>query len=134
MCGVQQLKIQCGHKDAILLALSQAWPAAKPELASASSSSSGGAGGQGTYWPDRGAVRAAGAASWTFVPEGAQGVLLQPLLPNEAADGPGSSGSRGSAEGALVLLCDRPRALSSKERAWAAAVAAKLEAVLSELE
>lgn len=131
-----------GGGDAALHAISSAWPPAEAALARLGSSSSssatawedssrgiGGPGAWGAYWAERGDVRGAGAAAWPFVPEGAQGLLLQPLLPM-ATDG---SCSGGKAEGALLLLCDRPRALSKQERAWAGAIAAKLQMALSEL-
>eukprot|EP00887_Chlorella_sp_A99_P000104 scaffold16.g104.t1 len=114
-----------GGGDASLAAISRAdlpLQAAK----AGSNSSSGGSGGSGSaYWEDGGAVWAAGAAGWALVPEGAQGVLVQPLAAS------GSSG--GEAEGALVLLCDRPHALGSKEQAWAAALGRKVAAALSRL-
>ncbi|KAL4423674.1 hypothetical protein ABPG75_000975 [Micractinium tetrahymenae] len=91
------------------------------------------AGGQ-LYCPDRGAMEKAGAAAWPGVPEGAESLLAQPLLPFDDADSSGIGSSSGGAapRGVLLLLSERPRALSSKERAWAAAVAAKLHAALSQ--
>lgn len=76
------------------------------------------------YCPDRAAFAKAGAASWPCVPEGAESLLVQPLVP--FGDGAG-----GSPRGLLLLVSERPRALSSKERAWAAAVAAKVHDALA---
>lgn len=81
------------------------------------------------YCPDRAAIEKAGAAAWPGVPEGAESLLAQPLAPFEGAGG-SAAGAQGS--GVLLLLSERPRALSSKERAWAAAVAAKLHAALGQ--
>ena len=71
------------------------------------------------------------------MPAGAESLLVQPLLPfkggvaavgsSAAAPGQGGDGSGG----VLVLVSERARSLSSKERAWASAVAAKLHAALS---
>lgn len=80
--------------------------------------------GQPLHCPDRAAIAKAGAASWASVPEGADSLLAQPLLCFGQADG--------SPQGLLLLLSERPRALSSKERAWAAAVAAKLCSALGQ--
>lgn len=76
------------------------------------------------YCPDRAAIAKAGAGGWQCVPEGAESLLVQPLLPF------GSGSSSGAPQGLMLLLSERPRALSSKERAWAAAVAAKLHDAL----
>lgn len=109
---------------AVLEALSgDAWQAATAVAAS----------GQ-LYCPDRAAIEKAGAAAWPGVPLGAESLLAQPLLPLDAA----SSTAAGSPSGiaapgsVLLLLSERPRALSSKERAWAAAIAAKLHAALGQ--
>ncbi len=77
------------------------------------------------YCPDRAAIEKAGAATWPGVSEGAESLLAQALLPFD------QGGSSTAPRGVLILLSERPRALSSKERAWAAAVAAKLHAALS---
>jgi hypothetical protein len=67
------------------------------------------------YLRDRGAVDRAGANAWGFLPQGAESVLVQPSARGDA---------RGEAR--LVLLSDKPRAFSKKQRAWIAAVANKL--------
>ncbi len=88
------------------------------------------------YCPDKAAIAKAGAGGWPCVPAGAESLLVQPLLPFSRASG-SSSGSGSSAGGAtpqgfMLLLSERPRALSGKERAWAAAVAAKLHDALQQ--
>lgn len=80
------------------------------------------------YCPDRAAIVKAGADGWSCVPEGAESLLAQPLLPF----GTGGTPAAGPARGVLLLVSERPRALSGKERAWAAAVAAKLHAALAQ--
>ncbi|KAF8065478.1 CCB2 [Scenedesmus sp. PABB004] len=73
-------------------------------------------GGQQQRWlPDRGAMRAAGVAGWACVPEGAQSALVQAV--------PGGA--------LLLVLGERPRALSDKDQRWVAALAAKLGGVLA---
>ena len=116
-----------GGGDASLAALSAALPQRL--------GSSGGAVARGSstaeYWRERGEMQATGVAGWAFVPEGAEGLLLQPLEPLEGrSSSDGGGGSAAAPEGALVLLCDRPRALGRKEQLWAAALAAKLHAAL----
>ena len=71
-----------------------------------------GAGGA-TYMADRAAVDRARANEWEFLPQGAESVLVQTV-------------GTGGKETRLVLLSDRPRAFSNKQRAWIAAVARKL--------
>ena len=85
--------------------------------------------GAAVYCQDRAAIGRAGAGDWTCVPAGVESLLLQPLLPFDAAGT--ASASSAAPRGFLMLLSERPRALSSKERAWAAAVGAKLHAALS---
>jgi hypothetical protein len=68
------------------------------------------------YCADRGEMARRGLAASALVPAGAQSALVVPL--------------GGGGDGALLLLSDRPRALSSKERAWAKAIAAKLRGAL----
>ena len=80
---------------------------------------------------DRAAISRAGAAGWAGVPEGAESLLAQPLLPLAGDSQAADDGSGSAQRGVLLLLSERPRALSGKERAWAAAVAAKLHAALS---
>lgn len=79
------------------------------------------------YCPDRAAIAKAGAGGWPCVPAGAESLLVQPLLPFSSSSG--SSGST-APKGFMLLVSERPRALSGKERAWAAAVAAKLHDAL----
>ncbi|KAK3259705.1 hypothetical protein CYMTET_31310 [Cymbomonas tetramitiformis] len=59
----------------------------------------------------------AGAASWKYIPSGAESVLVLPLAGNAET-------------GALLLLADRPRAFSPRERKWSAAMANKLANVM----
>ena len=66
-----------------------------------------------TYMADRAAVDRARANEWEFLPQGAESVLVQTV-------------GMGGKETRLVLLSDRPRAFSKKQRAWIAAVARKL--------
>lgn len=83
------------------------------------------------YWPDRAAIRGGGAAL-PCVPAGTQTVLLQPIQPlaEPGAAGGIASTAGGKPRGWLLLLSERPRALSASERAWAAAVAGKLYTAL----
>lgn len=79
--------------------------AASPEVAAVV------AGERPQLWlPDPAAMARAGAGPLAFVPRGAQSLLLQAV--------PGG--------GVLCVLCDRPRALPNKDRAWVAAMARKL--------
>jgi len=71
-------------------------------------------GGEAAYLPDRLAVGAAGGGKWALVPRGCNAVLVVPMGP----------------QGWLVLLSEQERAFSTKERAWADAVARKLQAQL----
>jgi hypothetical protein len=66
------------------------------------------------YFRDRGDVDRAGANAWDFLPQGVESVLIQP--------------ARGDDSTRLVLISDKPRAFSKKQRAWVAAVADKLAA------
>ncbi|WIA36779.1 hypothetical protein OEZ86_008037 [Tetradesmus obliquus] len=89
---------------------------AKISQAISSSSSSVLPAGQQQLWlPDRSALQQAGVSSWGFVPEGVQSALLQAV--------PGG-------KQLLLVLAERPRALSDKDRKWVAAVASKLGGVL----
>jgi hypothetical protein len=90
------------------------------------------------YLPDAASLASAGATSWAFLPSSAQSLLVQPLLgvappsvnSREAAGSVQSNGDALAAGrgkmGLLLLWSDRPRALSQRERLWAAAMAAKL--------
>lgn len=90
------------------------------------------------YCPDKAAIAKAGAGGWPCVPAGAESLLVQPLLPFSSASSSSSSSASGSSaggatpQGFMLLLSERPRALSGKERAWAAAVAAKLHDALQQ--
>lgn len=89
--------------------------------------------GKRAYFPEAGSVASAGAFEWGFVPRGAQSLLLQPLQGAEGSrEGSGERGNNGTggSKGMLILWSDRPRALSQRERNWAAAVGAKARAVL----
>ena len=78
------------------------------------------------YCAERGDIAQQGLDGCAIVPAGARSLLVQPLQPF-ALEGEAGGGPRG----ALLLISERERALSAKERAWAAALAAKLHAVLS---
>ncbi|PRW61279.1 required for cyt b6 assembly [Chlorella sorokiniana] len=83
------------------------------------------------YCPDKAAIAKAGAGGWPCVPAGAESLLVQPLLPFSSSARSSSSATGGaSPQGFMLLVSERPRALSGKERAWAAAVAAKLHDAL----
>lgn len=84
------------------------------------------------YCPDKAAIAKAGAGGWPCVPAGAESLLVQPLTPLSSAGSSGSASSAGQPQGFMLLLSERPRALSGKERAWAAAVAAKLHDALQQ--
>lgn len=97
---------------------------------------------QSVYMPDEASLSKAGAYSWTMLPQSTKSLLLQGLRPLpdvEAAEtlhigrtlekaGDMADICRQSA-GVLMLWSDRPRALSQRERLWAAALAAKLQSV-----
>lgn len=81
------------------------------------------------YWTDRASIRAAGGDSVPSIPSGAQSALVQPIQPLGAAQAGGAGAAESSERqprGWLLLISERPRALSASERAWAAAVAGKL--------
>ena len=67
------------------------------------------------YYQDRGAIDRAGANEWGFLPQGVESVLVQP------------AGEGGATR--LLLVSDKPRAFSKKQRAWVSAVADKLASV-----
>ena len=100
----------------------------------------GGQGRPSMYLPDRGSISQAGASSWSFLPSSTQTLLLQRLqpLPGTAdapakradAGGNGSTGVQGAGMTWLMLASVTPRALSRRERLWAAAIAGKLSATL----
>eukprot|EP00879_Flechtneria_rotunda_P006168 GHRR01006485.1.p1 GENE.GHRR01006485.1~~GHRR01006485.1.p1 ORF type:complete len:331 (+),score=129.47 GHRR01006485.1:317-1309(+) len=68
------------------------------------------------WLPEKAAVKQSGLGSIPFVPEGVQSALVQPL--------PGGL--------ALLVLAERPRALSEKDRKWVAAIANKLGGILQQ--
>jgi hypothetical protein len=92
------------------------------------------------YLPDAASLAAAGASSWPWCPEGAASVLVQGLRPlgTDVGNPSDQSGRRNQGEdarqgkitGVLILIGARARALSQRDRLWAAAVAAKLHGVL----
>lgn len=88
-----------------------------------------------TYLPDAAALASAGTAAWAFMPQSAQSLLVQALLGGQPGTGVGLGDRDAHAagceagRGVLLLWSDRPRALSQRERLWAAAVAAKLHDV-----
>lgn len=112
-----------GSAQGILQELTQAAARmqASPKLAAVVAGSEAGA-----YFQDAGSMAAAGMASWGWVPEGAASAVVQRLEPVSGAASSRSSSSAGNEDGLLVVLCDRPRALSTREKQWVAAVAAKL--------
>ena len=73
-----------------------------------------------SYLPDAGAIGKAGAGGLALLPEGAQALWACPMKGRQG----------GGDAGRLLLVAAEPRAFSQKERAWAAAVAAKLGDVL----
>jgi hypothetical protein len=82
-------------------------------------------GGCDAYSSNRAGIAQQGLGACALVPAGVQSLLLQPLAPLDgaiASDAP---------RGTLLLLSERERALSSKERSWAQALAAKLHGSLS---
>ncbi|KAI3432648.1 hypothetical protein D9Q98_004194 [Chlorella vulgaris] len=83
------------------------------------------------FCPDRAAMGSSGAGNWACVPEGAQSLLVQPLQPFGQRTA-GSTTDQAS-QGILLLLSERPRAMSAKERSWASAVAAKLHDSLAQV-
>lgn len=70
------------------------------------------------YAADGTALVAQGLRSLPAVPQGVQSALVQEL----------PAGPNGAAPGLVLVLCQRVRALSPRERGWVAAVAAKLAA------
>lgn len=77
---------------------------------------------------DRGALARAGLDRCGLVPSGAGAVAVVPLRPLPGQAGEGSA--QGSSCDALILVCERERALSAKEVRWAQGVAALLAASL----
>jgi len=73
---------------------------------------------QPLYLPDRGSMSRVSAQSWASLPAGAESLLVQPIST--------ASGK----QAALLLFSERPRALSDRERSWAAAIANKLSPVI----
>lgn len=69
---------------------------------------------------DKLAMTAAGATGWGFVCEGIESMAVFPVV--------GAEG--GKARGLLIVLSERPRALSKKERGWVGAAAEKLASVM----
>lgn len=116
-----------GSKDEAAAATLAAVGSGSPSLQQAT------AAGVPLYCPDSAAIAKAGAASWPGVPEGAESLLAQPLLPLEAAAGSAPAAGSAAPRGVLLLVSERQRALSAKERAWAAAVAGKLCSVLNQI-
>ena len=57
--------------------------------------------------------------------------LTADMLTGRRDAGQSPSGRDGAAAGVMIMWSDRPRALSQRERMWAAAVAAKLCSTLS---
>ncbi len=82
------------------------------------------AGSDSRYFVDRAALDAASSSGWGVVPEGAQAALIAPI-------GPPAIDASQAPSGVLMILCDRPRALSQKDQAWTRAVAVKLRQALA---
>jgi len=101
--------------------------AAEPSLAGAF-----GGGDPAPAWlPDRGG--GLGGPAWAgLAPPGAGCALVCPLLaaPPPLASSSPSSAAAAVVRGVLILVGDRPRGLSPRDRAWARAVAAKIGAAL----
>lgn len=70
------------------------------------------------YVADGAGMAARGLRALPAVPQGVQSALVQAL----------PAGADGAAPGLVLVLCERARALSQRERGWVAAVAAKLAA------
>lgn len=70
------------------------------------------------YLPDRGAMEAAGLGGGSSIPAGVNSLMLAHLP--------------GMQSGCLMVLSDRARGLSDKDRNWAVAMAAKLGPILSQ--
>jgi hypothetical protein len=116
MCrGLVGAQVAAGGGAVSLGAATSAWQQQQQQL-----------GGTALYCPDRGDIAQQGLDGCAIVPAGARSLLVQPLQPFSLE---GEAG--GDPRGALLLISERERALSAKERAWAAALAAKLHAVLS---
>ena len=77
------------------------------------------------YFQDRGAIDRAGANTWDFLPQGVESVLIQPVVLASGGEGGSTTFTR------LMLISDKPRAFSKKQRAWVAAVADKLAAAVN---
>lgn len=105
-----------GLPASIIAALSQSVAASGAVNGPGAGAEAGaGAGGEEvTYFQDRGAIDRAGANEWGFLPQGVESVLVQPA-------------GKGAAT-RLVLVSDKPRAFSKKQRSWIAAIADKLAA------
>ena len=95
------------------------------------------------YLPDQSSIGKSGAYGWSLVPQSSASLLIQALcsLPADLEQGDSSSGGQDTtsrtemlpadiSKGFMFLWSDRPRALSQRERLWAAALAAKLQSVL----
>ena len=140
---IQALRIHLFVPNISVQALEQA-AVSSPDLASVL------AGGVASvYLPDRAALMRGGALDWPFLPRGTQCVLLQSLAPAAAGSASSEKGvysesrtslegdaekkqlSGGGAGGLMVLWSNEPRALTRRQRLWAAAIAAKLGSMLS---
>jgi hypothetical protein len=104
--------VKAGDGAATLAAVGAETAAKLPACPEAAAVAAGAAG--PLHLPDRASMARAGIAGWAFVPAGAESALLAPL--------PGG--------GLLLVLSERARGLSAKDRAWAAAMGAKLGAAL----
>lgn len=100
-----------GPPESIVAALSQSIAASG--LTSTGTGPGAGEGSTSTmYFRDRSAIDRAGANEWGFIPQGAESVLVQRAGPDVGVK--------------LLLISDKPRAFSKKQRAWVAAIADKL--------
>lgn len=101
------------------------------------------AGGESVYLPYQSSIGKSGSYSWSLMPQSSASLLIQALspLPADVEEGDRSSFgedrkswtekfSEQGSRGFMLLWSDRPRALSQRERLWAAALAGKLQSVL----
>eukprot|EP00899_Mesostigma_viride_P023668 jgi/Mesvir1/4486/Mv14583-RA.1 len=81
------------------------------------------ASGNAAWLADRGALEAAGAGKWSFLPSTARCALVLPLQGEK-------DGKRQDARGFLMLVGESDRSLGRKQRLWAVTIADKLASSL----
>lgn len=69
------------------------------------------------WLPNRSSINSAGVSACKAIPSGVESMLAQHIPSSQGTTGPG---------GILLLMSERPKALSDRERTWAAAMAKKL--------